>query len=224
MERGWIDYIVPQLYFPIGFDKADYATLLQWWNRYAYGRMLFIGQGLYNVNTSTREAWKDPAEIPRQIRMNRESPLVRGSMWFSAKSVLNNALGVTDSLRQNYYKHPAIHPVLLPGLPDHVTVATLKKPQVKMEHGKIAVRWKLKSNSLFQPKYFLIYRRQGRGLSARLDPEHLYYQYYPEQVAEEFSFLDAKVESGKRYSYRIVAVNAFHQETLPSGFRSIKAK
>lgn len=224
MENGWIDYIVPQLYFPIGFDKADYATLLQWWNRYAYGRILFIGQGLYNVNTSTREAWKDPAEIPRQIRMNRESPLVRGSMWFSAKSVLTNALGVTDSLRQNYYRHPAIHPVLFPGLPDHVEVAVLKKPRVKMVNGQVELRWQLKSNTVFTPKYFLIYRRQGRGLSTRLEPEHLYVQFYPEQPANEFIFLDKNVARGKRYSYRVVAVNAYHQETLPSVFRSIKAK
>ena len=28
---SWLDYIVPQLYWNIGFDKADYAKLVPWW-------------------------------------------------------------------------------------------------------------------------------------------------------------------------------------------------
>ena len=29
--RSWIDYIVPQLYWNIGFAAADYAKLVPWW-------------------------------------------------------------------------------------------------------------------------------------------------------------------------------------------------
>ena len=31
VSEGWLDYIVPQLYWNIGFAVADYAKLLPWW-------------------------------------------------------------------------------------------------------------------------------------------------------------------------------------------------
>ena len=43
VNNGWVDYCVPQLYWQIGHKTADYAELIQWWNRYAAARPLFIG-------------------------------------------------------------------------------------------------------------------------------------------------------------------------------------
>ena len=36
-SEGWIDYIVPQLYWNIGFAAADYAKLLPWWDEVVRG-------------------------------------------------------------------------------------------------------------------------------------------------------------------------------------------
>ena len=44
INNGWIDYCVPQIYWQIGHPTADYKTLIEWWNRYAGGRPLFIGE------------------------------------------------------------------------------------------------------------------------------------------------------------------------------------
>lgn len=38
IKKGWIDYIVPQLYWNIGFAAADYAKLLSWWDGVVRGR------------------------------------------------------------------------------------------------------------------------------------------------------------------------------------------
>ena len=35
MEKGWIDYVVPQLYWEIGKKVADYKTLAYWWAQHA---------------------------------------------------------------------------------------------------------------------------------------------------------------------------------------------
>ena len=38
VREGWIDYIVPQLYWNIGFAAADYAKLVPWWAEVARGQ------------------------------------------------------------------------------------------------------------------------------------------------------------------------------------------
>ena len=46
INNGWLDYCVPQLYWEIGHKSADYDTLIRWWNQYAGGRPLYIGEDI----------------------------------------------------------------------------------------------------------------------------------------------------------------------------------
>ena len=49
LEKGWIDYVTPQLYLEIGHDKVDYEKMLDWWSRNSYGKHVYIGHGIYRV-------------------------------------------------------------------------------------------------------------------------------------------------------------------------------
>lgn len=108
LKMGWIDYVVPQLYWERGHKLCDYDTLLAWWNAHTYGKHLYIGHGIYRVNTNA--AWKDKNEIPKQIQALRQYSTTQGSVYFSSKNFETNANGWNDSLRQNYYALPAIIP------------------------------------------------------------------------------------------------------------------
>ncbi|HEX8631667.1 MAG TPA: family 10 glycosylhydrolase, partial [Catenuloplanes sp.] len=92
VRRQWLDYVVPQLYWPIGFDVADYATLLPWWSTVVAGTrvQLYIGQADYRVGEPG--PWRDPGELQRQLTLNRAHG-VRGSVHFSAKQVRADRLG-----------------------------------------------------------------------------------------------------------------------------------
>ena len=35
MDKGWIDYVVPQIYWNQGFKVAEYNTLVKWWSKHA---------------------------------------------------------------------------------------------------------------------------------------------------------------------------------------------
>lgn len=109
LEKDWIDYVAPQLYLEIGHDKIDYKTILDWWSKNSYGKHVYIGHGIYRVNERSA-AWKNPKELPNQIKLLREYPNVHGSIYFSSKSFDNNPNGWNDSLRNNYYKTPAAIP------------------------------------------------------------------------------------------------------------------
>ncbi len=108
LKMGWIDYVVPQLYWERGHKLCDYDTLLAWWNRHTYGKHLYIGHGIYRANTNP--AWRDKNEIPKQIQALRQYATTQGSVYFSSKNFETNANGWSDSLRNNYYALPAIIP------------------------------------------------------------------------------------------------------------------
>lgn len=107
LQKGWIDYVTPQLYWQIGHRLADYNALIDWWSTNTYGRQLYIGHGIYRYNEA---GWKNPFEIPRQIQIIRQTPNVHGSVYFSSKTFNQNPFGWNDSLRNNYYRIPAIIP------------------------------------------------------------------------------------------------------------------
>lgn len=122
MQEGWVDYVAPQLYWEIGHKLADYEELIDWWSRHSYGRHIYIGHGIYRA-FEKGAAWKNPKELPNQIKMLREYPEVQGSIYFSSKSFDRNPNGWNDSLQNNYYKTPALIPEM-GWLPERVTIGT----------------------------------------------------------------------------------------------------
>jgi len=110
LEKGWIDYVAPQLYWATTEKAVAYNMLLDWWADNTYGRQLFIGHGIYRALESRTGAWKTTTEIPKQIRAIRENPNAYGSIYFSSASFRHNPNGWSDSLRQNYYRYPALVP------------------------------------------------------------------------------------------------------------------
>lgn len=109
MKKEWIDYVAPQLYWEIGHKLADYEELITWWNKHSYGRHVYIGHGIYRA-TEKNTTWKKPGELPAQIKLVREQANVQGSIYYSSKSFDRNPYGWNDSLRNNYYKTPALIP------------------------------------------------------------------------------------------------------------------
>lgn len=114
LENNWIDYIVPQAYWEIGFEPADYKKVVDWWNEHSYRANLYIGQAMYRQSQMTKVAWQqqDPTEIERQLDYNHTKSKVKGTVYFSAKSFKANTFGINDLLKQKYYKLPALPPVI----------------------------------------------------------------------------------------------------------------
>lgn len=108
LQKGWIDYVVPQLYWERGHKLADYDILLKWWNEHVYGRQLYIGLAIYRAGSNA--AWRSPDELPNQIQEARNYPTTQGSVYFSSESFTRNPNGWNDSLQNHYYHYPALVP------------------------------------------------------------------------------------------------------------------
>jgi uncharacterized lipoprotein YddW (UPF0748 family) len=110
LQKGWIDYVAPQLYWEFGHKAAPYEVLIDWWNDHTYGRNCYIGLAMYRANSNT--AWKDKTQLPHQIEVLRSKPNIQGMIFFSSKSFNNNPNGWNDSLRLNYFKEPVPLPTI----------------------------------------------------------------------------------------------------------------
>jgi hypothetical protein len=121
----------------IGHDKIDYAKMLEWWSKNSYGRNLYIGLGIYRSGSNA--AWRNPNELPNQIKLLRQYPNVQGGIYFSSKSFNNNPNGWSDSLRNNYYRVHVETPKMdwLPPNPTHTNSTSSRKVDVYIKENKI---------------------------------------------------------------------------------------
>ena len=104
MKEGWIDYVVPQLYWEIGRKGVDYATLARWWADNSHGCRLYIGMAPYrllNQPTAKQQtsAWAIGNEIMRQLRLNDSIPEIQGECFYSTRPLLKNPRHLCDSLK-----------------------------------------------------------------------------------------------------------------------------
>ncbi|MBX2844495.1 MAG: family 10 glycosylhydrolase [Flammeovirgaceae bacterium] len=159
LEKGWVDYMAPQIYWAKGFKPAAYDTLVNWWANLDTDRHIYIGQGIYKINNNYDSAWFQPNEIPDQIRYNRSfSTKVQGSIFFNSSSLNKNPNHVVDSLETDLYSARVLPPEMpwkpkdLPNSPHQVIL--------KKSDGGNLIKWKksAKTSAGIKPYYYAVYR------------------------------------------------------------------
>lgn len=105
IKQDWIDYVIPQIYWSMSFSKAQYDTLVDWWRGEVSGTNihLYIGHSPYKLGTA-EAGWQSSQEIINQLNYNRQYSEVKGSVFFSAKDLRKNPLGLVDALRGYYLR------------------------------------------------------------------------------------------------------------------------
>ena len=109
LQRGWVDYLAPQLYWPIDQREQSFPALLAWWaGQNTVGSFLWPGLAASRVGEEGK-GW--PAgEIVEQIRRTRAQPGVTGHILFSARALLENRAGVATELMKDVWAEPAQTP------------------------------------------------------------------------------------------------------------------
>lgn len=208
-KEGWIDYVTPQLYWYIGKTVADYAILADWWSKNTYGCQLYIGQAPYLINAASKDqAWQSAEEINRQIRLNRNYPNIGGNMFFSAKYLKINPLGLKENLLQELYKYPALTPAnsrvkaVIPSAPAKAVI--VKKGRT------YELSWAEADNN----RMFVVYKFSKKSKLNSENPETIL------TVSSEKSLVIRKNRKTKtsRYTYAVTAISSTHHESEPVVF------
>ena len=109
VEKGYIDYNVPQLYWKIGHERADYETLIKWWNSNTAKGHLYIGQSISTFKEPDLENPKT-TQMARKMELVRTLPNVHGNVWWPGWSVMRNSFNIADSLMVRHQKYHALVP------------------------------------------------------------------------------------------------------------------
>ncbi len=150
LNKGWIDYFTPQLYWPVDAPKQNFTSLLNWWeSENTYQRHLWPG-----LNTVEIKSYDKPSEIIRQIELTRQLvPKSAGVAHWSMAGLNSNML---YSLKSGPYKEKALipkSPWLLPLISEKPALILLD------EHHNIQANWTLKNTE--NVSHWLLYKRYG---------------------------------------------------------------
>lgn len=110
MDEGWLDYIVPQVYWSMELPVASHRKIVNWWSKYSKNTLLYIGNGPYKIRNNSDTAWNRKKELPDQIRLARNTDQVNGNVFFSAKSLMTNSKDVVRHLKRKFYRQKALPP------------------------------------------------------------------------------------------------------------------
>ena len=108
--------------------------------------------------------------------MQRENPSAAGSAFYSARYLVGNAGGLTDSLKMRYYRHPA----LVPAMPWLDPRAPLPPERVEKTPQGMRVSWQAgrreslgEADPPAQVRYYVVYRFSADQMVNINDASHI---------------------------------------------------
>jgi uncharacterized lipoprotein YddW (UPF0748 family) len=168
INKGWVDYFAPQLYWAIDPPQQSYPALLKWWDaENTMKRHVWAGSNSARVGSPTNPP-KTPLpwpaeEIAKQIEISRqyENP---GHIHWNMSSLVKNSGGLADLLRKRSYSSAALVPAS-PWL-DKTPPAQPKIVQLKSSAG-FMVRWEIKGEPI---RFHVLQTRRGNQWSTEILP------------------------------------------------------
>ncbi len=162
-EEGWVDYMIPQLYWQLDHKLASSRILNTWWNDNANGRHMYIGQAVETTMKTPDPDSNDPNELAHKVRITRELPNIQGNCWWPGYSITRNSKGVCDSLSTKHQSTIAIVPPYT--WLDDVKPEEVKNVKAVKVGGKTIINWQApQTNDPMQvAKAYVVYQFPQKG-------------------------------------------------------------
>ena len=157
-RNGWIDYLIPQLYWEVGHKAACYEELVRWWNRSVSGSChLYIGQ---DVCRSLDAAGVSPlrSQLGYKMVLSRYLGRISGVCFWSGYPLVDNYKGAADELRRDYFSAPALIPAYT--YIDDKEPKAVKKLHTRWCPDGFYLEWKADKTRdvMQQAAYYCVYR------------------------------------------------------------------
>ena len=163
-KNGWVDYLVPQLYWTLDMKAAPSRHLAQWWNDNANGVDVYIGQDVQRTMTNADPGNNDKNELDTKVKLSRKLPNVKGNVWWHGYWVTDNLNGVADSLALKYQSTIALPPVY--GNKEEKP-AKVNNLRLVKDKGQVFLTWD---------------KNEQKGKFLAKDPvRYVVYQFFPEE-------------------------------------------
>ena len=88
-KNGWVDYMMPQLYWELEHKAASTQVLAAWWNANANGRHMYFGQSIKTTMDKADTApTGNPTQLDHKIRLSRSLQNVQGNCWWPGYEIV----------------------------------------------------------------------------------------------------------------------------------------
>lgn len=158
VQKGWVDYNIPQIYWNVGNKSADYEILCRWWNDYCGDRPLYIGQDIERT-----VAGKDPTnpsahQMGYKYNLQRSLSNVQGSCQWYASKLCENPGSYHTYLKTIFHKTPALQPEMK--FLDSKKPKKIRKGRLEVIDGVPYLTWLAASSKKEKDKHvqFVVYR------------------------------------------------------------------
>ncbi len=199
VQKGWIDYNMPQLYWEIGHKLADYTTLAEWWNANNFEQPLYIGQDLKRS--------VDKSELGEKIRQSRALSFVDGNCYWYGYLILDNYNDVANTLATETHRAKSLIPAythMHKGRPSKV-----KKLTNVFTEDMHFLTWEgdKQINNPETANYYVVYRfRKGEKINIENATKIV------KITGDNFYVIPYEATNAK-YTYVVTAVDGFHNES-----------
>ncbi|MDO4497062.1 MAG: family 10 glycosylhydrolase [Bacteroidales bacterium] len=226
-EQGWIDYIIPQLYWEIGHSAADYATLVGWWSQHIPAQChLYIGQSIERSLDETDAKRKAKCDLRTKHRhfaqkhalASAQSNVLGNCYWYGYQ-VDEDQYRVRHYLRDTVFAKRIVLPPAFVHIDKKAPEAIDNLKFKKTEQGLQLVWEQPKTNDPLQlPQYYCIYRyRKGEKIDVERSCEHLLAR------TRELFYTDASISASGKYTYVVTAIDPCNNESAPTR-KTVKIK
>lgn len=215
-EKGWIDYLIPQVYWEIGHTAADYETLVHWWAKNRKGGHLYIGQDVARTMKASDVRGISGDQLDHKMTLQRSQPAVGGACWWNAYELLKNMGSIADRLKQTEQAHPALIPAYT-----HLhnkSPKDIKKLKAEWTRDGYILHWSddRNRNNPEAASYYVLYRF-GKGDKENFnDPSKIV------AVTGDASYKLPYKKGKDKYKYVVKTVDRFHNESKKG--KSVKVK
>lgn len=205
LNKGWIDYFSPQLYWPTYKVAQSFTTLLGWWqSENTHQRHLWPG-----INTANdKNIVLNNQEVVSEIMITRGMlPKSPGVVHWSMSALTKNP-SLTKDLKEGVYKQPALVPAS-PWLDNHAP----KPPEVFLgkQNDSLLIRWETKDDDVFKwVLYFQYNTKWEQRIFNKQETEtliKLYNNSTPEPDKLKYIMVTAIDRMGNESSQKPVAIH-----------------
>ena len=95
VKEGYIDYIIPQVYWEIEHNVAPFKTVTNWWENVVKGTNV----DLYIGHTTDKDVVAK--EIDTQIQYTKQFSTIKGNSYYNVTSIMNNNQGARDKIKNS---------------------------------------------------------------------------------------------------------------------------
>jgi len=165
-KEGWIDYLMPQLYWRESHPAVGFSTLAYWWNDFGFGRHIYVGLAPYRLDRrSDHRQWRKEKYLLRQIEMIRQLEGLHGFGYFSSRHFFRDDLA---RLNRKLQRKLCPAPALVPTMPWIDSQVPLPPSELSLEGNSLSWKAGPVSGEMDRSRFFAVYRfEKGDNVRAK---------------------------------------------------------